>query len=337
MWRYRELLPVAEPDHVVSLGEGFTPLIPLPGHGFAHLWLKDEGLNPTGTFKARGASCGISIAVELGIDRVGLATAGNAGGAWACYGAAASVKVRVAMPDDAPTVNRLECRLHGADLVLVGGLIDKAAETIARAAGEGWFDVSTLKEPYRIEGKKTLGFEIAEQLAWRPPDAMICPVGGGVGVIGMWRGFRQLQDLGWLKGEVPRLVAVQPEGCAPVAKAFQEGREEIEPWPDPRTDAQGLRIPNPLGGFLVLRAIRETGGMAVTVTEDEIARAVIELGRAGISACPEGAATLAAARRLVDSGDLRPSDRVVMVNTGNAHKDPAALVRSFRQSNPRSA
>jgi threonine synthase len=326
MWRYGELLPVEDPAHVVTLGEGLTPLVRAERLGrrigLPNLWVKDDGLNPTGTFKARGASCGVSMARELGIQEVALPTAGNAGGAWACYGAVAGITVHVAMPADAPEVNRWESRAFGADLTLVEGLISDAAVLIAQGTAEhGWFDVSTFHEPYRVEGKKTLGFEIAEQLGWQTPDAVVCPVGGGVGIVGIWLALQQLRKIGWIEGGMPRLVAVQAEGCAPIVRAFQEGADETEPWPDARTVAAGLTVPKPFADFLILRAVRDTGGTAVAVGEDEIASAGEELARdSGVLAAPEGAAALAGAKRLRERGDLEEADRVVLLNTGTAFK-----------------
>ena len=326
MWRYRELLPLDDAADPVSLGEGGTPML-RPGAlasriGLPELRIKDDGLNPTGTFKARGASCGISMARALGIEEVALPSAGNAGAAWACYGAAAGIGVHVAMPRDAPPINRLECELFGADLTLVDGLISDAGRAIAAGIAEhGWFDASTLREPYRIEGKKTLGLEIAEQLGWRCPDAIVYPAGGGVGLIGIWRAFAQLDALGWVRGELPRLIVTQAEGCAPLVKAFVEGKETSEPWEGAATIAAGLRVPHALGDFLVLRAIRETGGTAVAVGDDAILDACRVLGRGtGISAAPEGAATLAAAIALRERGDLQGNETVVLVNTGSALK-----------------
>jgi threonine synthase len=332
MWRYRELLPVEGPRAAVSLGEGLTPLVEVPALcrrlKVHDLRIKDEGLNPTGTFKARGASCGISRARELRIAHVALATAGNAGAAWACYGAAAGLRVHVAMPADAPEAALLQCRLFGADVMRVDGLISDAGVFLAeRIEAEGWFDVSTLKEPYRIEGKKTLGLELAEQLEWGAPDAIVYPAGGGVGLIGMWRAFRQLRDLGWLRGDLPRLIVTQSEGCAPLVKAFEEGRQESEPWPDACTFAAGLRVPKALGDFLVLDAIRDTGGTAIAVPDEAIAEAMGDLGRVGISASPEGAATWAAAIVLRERGALGPTDRVVLVNTGSGLTDPEGLTK----------
>lgn len=331
MWRYRELLPVRDPANVVTLGEGGTPLVPADelgrGLGLPHLWLKDEGRNPTGTFKDRGASCGASRARELGIREVALATEGNAGASWACYGAAGSIRVHVAMPSDALAVNRLGCLAWGADVTEVDGTIADAGALIAERVREhGWVDVSTLKEPYRIEGKKTLGLEIVEQLDWTFPDVIIYPAGGGVGLIGIWRAVRMLEALGWATGDLPRLVIVQAEGCAPLIRAFVEGHQVSSEWDDPHTIASGLRVPKAFGDFLVLRAIRETGGTAVAVADSEIVRAMGLVARTtGILAAPEGAATVAAAGMLRERGDLSPSDRVVVLNTGSGMKYPEVL------------
>ncbi|MCA1841329.1 MAG: threonine synthase [Actinobacteria bacterium] len=327
MWRYREFLPV-DGEEVVNLGEGFTPLMainePRRLDIDAELWIKDEGVNPTGSFKARGASCGISRAVELGIKHVGLPTAGNAGGAWACYGAAAGVGVHVVMPRDAPEINKLECALFGADLLLVDGLISDAGKVVARGVEEqGWFDASTLKEPYRIEGKKTIGLEIAEQLDWTLPDVIIYPAGGGVGAIGIDRAINQLLAMGWVKGTAPRMVIVQAEGCAPLVRAFDEGAMASEFWEGARTVASGLRVPKAIGDFLVLDAVRRTGGTAVAVSDEEILTAMGNLARVtGLLAAPEGAATVAAAQRLSAEGWIRPDERVVLINTGNGVKYP---------------
>jgi threonine synthase len=335
MWRYRELLPVAGASDVVTLGEGFTPLIPAPSLatklGLRSVWIKDDGLNPTGTFKARGAACGVSRARELGIREVALPTAGNAGGAWACYGAAAGLEVHVAMPADAPEANRVECRAYGADLTLVEGVITDAGRVVAEGVErDGWFDCSTLKEPYRIEGKKTLGLEIAEQLGWQAPDAIVYPAGGGVGAIGIHRAFQQMRELGWVRGEPPRLIVVQSSGCAPIVRAFEQGKPDIDMWADAHTVATGLNVPQPLGGALALEAIRETGGTAVAVDDGDILEAIRTLAaEASILACPEGAATLAGARLLRERGDLGPDDRVVLINTGTAAKYPDVLAQAF--------
>jgi threonine synthase len=333
MWRYREFLPVEDPANIVSLGEGFTPMLSigyaLKELGFTDLWLKDDGLNPTGSFKARGASCGISRAKELGVRSVALPTAGNAGGAWACYAAAAGLTCHVAMPADAPRINHLECRLYGADLQVVDGLISDAGKLIAQGvAAHGWYDAATLKEPYRIEGKKTLGLEIAEQLDWRLPDAIVYPAGGGVGVIGIWRALLQLKAIGWVQGELPRLIVVQAEGCAPLVKAFTEGRSESEFWQGAQTFSSGLRVPKALGDFLVLQAVRATGGTAVAVSDEATGEMMRRIaGRTGICAAPEGAATLAGIVALAERGDLAYHERIVLINTGSGLKYAEALAQ----------
>ena len=325
MWRWRELLAVEDPDRIVSLGEGSTPLRPSPrlatDLAVARVWVKDEGENPTGTFKARGASAGVTAAVERAAGDLALPTAGNAGVAWAAYGAAAGLAVHVAMPADAPPELVRACRSLGAELTLVDGLISDAGMVVAeRIAEHGSYDAGTLREPYRIDGKKTLGFEIVEQLGWRFPDVVVYPAGGGVGLIGMWRAFGQLRELGWAAGDVPRLVVTQSDGCAPLVRAFEAGADDTKPWDGARTIAHGLRVPDPIGGRLVLRALRETGGTAVAVPDDEIvaARPLMAAG-AGVRPSSEGAATLAAATFLRERGDLGADDVVVLVNTG---RDP---------------
>ncbi len=332
LWRYIELLPVDDPTNVVSLGEGWTPVWPLRRLGGAlglpHLSLKDEGLNPTGTFKARGAAVGVSRARELGITEFAMPTAGNAGGAWAAYGARAGMRAHIVMPVDAPAMNVREALAAGADVRLVRGLISDAGRIVARAVARyGWFDASTLKEPYRIEGKKTMGLEIAEQTGWNPPDVILYPAGGGVGLIGLWKAFAELRALGWLPERArPRLVAVQAEGCAPLVRAWEEGRAESEFWPDAATVASGLRVPKALGDFIVLRAVRETGGTCVAVSDREILDAVARLAREeGLLVCPEGAATLAAVLRLRDTGWLTRDARVLLLNTGSGLKYPEVL------------
>jgi threonine synthase len=330
MWRYRELLPVEDAASVVSLGEGLTPLLPLPRLGRAiglpDLWVKDDGASPTGSFKARGAACGVSMARTLGVRDLALPTAGNAGGAWAAYGAAAGLRVHVAMPADAPRANRLDVLAYGADLTLVDGLISDAGRLIVRRCAEqGWFDAGTLREPYRIEGKKTLGLEIAEQLGWRAPAAIVYPAGGGVGLIGIWLAFAALRALGWVDGEPPRLAIVQASGCAPLVEAWERGEPESRPWAGAQTIAAGLRVPKALGDFLVLRALRETGGTAVAVPDAALLEAMRDLGAEGLLASPEGAATLAGARVLRERGDLADGERVVLVNTGTGLKYPDAV------------
>ncbi|MBF6592800.1 MAG: threonine synthase, partial [Ktedonobacterales bacterium] len=323
LWRYAELLPVARVDERVSLGEGATPLLPLPWLSAeldAQVWLKDEGLNPTGSFKARGAAVGVSRARALGARTIALPTAGNAGAAWAAYGARAGVSVVVAMPRDAPPLTRQEVRLYGARLHLVDGLISDAGRWVAEGVrDEGWYDASTFKEPYRLEGKKTLGLEIAEQLDWNPPDVILYPTGGGVGLIGLWKAFAELRALGWMTADrpAPRLVVVQAAGCAPVVRAWEAGATTTAFWEGAATVAAGLRVPGPLAGSLALRALRETSGTALAVADDELRRALGELGRAGLWVCPEGAALLPAVRRLRAQGWLRSGERVVLLNTGS--------------------
>jgi len=323
MWRWLELLPVEDPARIVTLGEGGTPLLAAPRlaalSGLGELFVKDDGRNPTGTFKARGAAAGVTAAVERGASELALPTAGNAGVAWAAYGAAAGLPVHVAMPADAPAQVQEACRVLGADLVLVDGLISDAGRVVADGIEHhGWYDAGTLREPYRIEGKKTLGFEIVEQLGWRFPDAVVYPAGGGVGLIGMWRAFAQLSSLGWVIGAPPRLIVVQSDGCAPLVRAFERGAERAEPWEGARTVAHGLRVPAPLGDELVLRAVRDTGGTAVAVADRDILSAQGELARTtGLLASAEGAATLAALGPLRERGELGGDDRVVLVNTGS--------------------
>jgi threonine synthase len=322
LWRYAELLPVVGRAGRISLGEGATPLLPLgwlSSELDALIWLKDEGANPTGTFKARGAAVGVSRARELGARAIALPTAGNAGAAWSAYGARAGIPVVVAMPRDAPPLTQQEVRLYGAHLHLVDGLISDAGAWIAqRVQSEGWYDASTFKEPYRIEGKKTLGLEIAEQLGWQPPDVILYPTGGGVGLIGLWKAFQELAALGWVAPDArkPRLVVVQAAGCAPVVRAWEAGTQTPVFWADAQTVAAGLRVPNPLAGGLILRALHETHGTALAVSDAEILGALGELARSGLWVTPEGAALLPAVRRLRADGWIRSGERVVLLNTG---------------------
>ncbi|MCL6450784.1 MAG: threonine synthase [Acetobacteraceae bacterium] len=326
MWRYRELLPVGPDALPVTLGEGFTPLLPcdrLGGRlGLGRLYVKDESRNPTGTFKDRGASCAVSRLRELGAGGVVLATAGNAGAAWAAYSARAGLELQVFVARDAPHTTGGECRVRGATVHQVEGLISEAgAQAAALARERGWFDASTFKEPYRVEGKKTLGLEIAEQLGWRLPSAIVYPTGGGVGLIGMWKAFSELSLLGWAGPPRVRMVAVQAEGCAPVVKALREGRDRVEPWPGARTIASGIRVPNPLAGALILRVLRESGGDAVAVSDGEALDALRWCARTeGLFLCPEAAAALAGLKRLAASGALGAGDTVVLVNTGTGLK-----------------
>jgi threonine synthase len=323
LWRYHELLPVREPGHVVSLGEGMTPLLALSRLGRAlgvpNLLMKDEGSLPTGTFKARGAAVGVSRAAELGVCAVAMPTNGNAGAAWAAYAARAGMRSLIVMPAAAPAITRAECAAVGAELYLVDGLIGDAGRLVAASvsARPGYQDVSTLREPYRIEGKKTMGLEIAEQLGWRLPGVIVYPTGGGVGIIGIYKALRELLDLGWVSGDLPRLVAVQSTGCAPIVTAFGAGAASSEPWPDPLTVAFGITVPKALGDFLILEALYATGGTAVAVTDEALLAAQRQTARLeGTFICPEGAACVAAVRQLRETGWLSESDEVVLLNTG---------------------
>src|SRR5438093_9145410 len=295
MWRYRELLPICDEANVVTLGEGMTPLLRVN----EHLSMKDEGKNPTGSFKARGMAAAISKAKELGITEVALPSAGNAGSAAAAYAAAAGMKAHIAVPRDVPPVNLVEMRVNGADVILVDGLIDEAGRVLhERAAERGWFELNTLKEPYRQEGKKTLGFELAEQGGWGDdclPGVIVFPTGGGTGIVGMWKAFAELGELGWIGRKRPKMVVVQSTGCAPLVRAFEQGADHAEPWKDAATIAAGIRVPSAIGDYLVLKAIRESGGIAIAVSDDEIRKAQIEMARdTGVYTTPEGAATSAA-------------------------------------------
>ena len=331
LWRYLELLPVKNEENVVSLGEGMTPLLSLknlgPELGLSNLYMKDEGLIPTGTFKARGAAVGASRAKELGIKVLAMPTNGNAGGAWAAYCAKAGIKAVIVMPKDAPIIHRKEVAITGASLFLVNGLISDAGRIVNRAVTEyGWFDASTLKEPYRIEGKKTMGLELAEQFGWEMPDVIIYPTGGGVGIIGIYKGLKELQEIGWVRGRMSRLVAVQSTGCAPIVKAWEEGKKESVFWENARTIAFGLTVPKALGDFLVLEAVYNTEGCAVAVEDDEILKAQQMLAsREGVFVCPEGAATLSAAIKLSLSSWIRRDEKVVLLNTGTGLKYPETV------------
>jgi threonine synthase len=313
LWRYAEVLPEAQP---VTLGEGFTPL--LPSREFPNVYIKDEGLNPTGSFKARGLSVAVTMAKAYGLKKLALPSAGNAASALAAYAAAAGIEAHVFMPWDVPLANRVECENYGAHVTLVDGLIGDCARLVAeRKEKEGWFDVSTLKEPFRLEGKKTMGYEIAEQLAWRLPQGIVYPCGGGVGLIGMWKAFDEMEALGWISAERPRMIAVQSAGCAPIVQAWQSGRASAEPWPNPETIAAGLRVPKPSGGSLILDILKQSRGAALAVTDDEIMQALGHWARVeGVFAAPEGAASLAAYRQLRVQGFFRPNDTVVLFNTG---------------------
>ena len=330
LWRYRELLPMSGEGHV-SLGEAMTPLNGAPCLGaeveIPGLLIKDEGFLPTGTFKARGAAVGVTRALELGVRTLALPTAGNAGAAWAAYGARAAMRVVVVMPETTPDVIVRETLAYGAAVYLVPGSIADAGAVVRRACERyGWYDASTLREPYRIEGKKTMGFELAEQLGWRVPDVIVYPTGGGVGLIGMWKAFAELRAIGWIGEKQPRFVAAQAEGCAPIVKAFEEGADESEKWPDPRTFAAGIRVPKALGDFIVLKALRQSGGIATAVGENEIAQSMRAAGRAeGMLLCPEGGAAIAAAAKLRRDGWIREDDEVVVFNTGTGLKYAESL------------
>jgi threonine synthase len=326
LWRYRELLPVRSAENVLCLGEGFTPLIHAVRLGeilgFDTLFIKEEGLNPTGSFKARGLAVAVSRALELGADSLCIPSAGNAAGAMGAYAALAGMQAHVFMPRDVPPLFVAECRALGAEVTLVDGVITDCGRVAAESVKQfGRFDMSTLKEPYRLEGKKTMGYEIAEAMDWSLPDVIVYPTGGGTGLVGMWKAFEEMEKLGWIGPERPRMVTVQSDGCAPIVRSFQEGTEFAEPWEDPHTIAEGLRVPSAVADFLVLRALRESHGTAVSVSDEEMLEAVGQLGRAqGIFACPEGAATLAAFGRLRQEGWIRDGEKVVLFNTGSGLK-----------------
>lgn len=331
LWRYKELLPVLDDVNIVTLGEGFTPLLPLYKAGIVSdidsLYIKDEGIIPSGSFKARGAAVGVSKAKELGVKTLAMPTNGNAGAAWALYCAKAGINSKIIMPEDAPLITRNECAVSKADLYLVKGLISDCGKIVARSVKKhGWYDASTLKEPYRIEGKKTMGYEIAEQFGWKSPDVILYPTGGGVGIIGIYKAFVELQKLGWIGDKLPRLVAVQAAGCAPIVKAYNEHSSESRFWEKSHTIAFGINVPKALGDFLVLKAIYETSGCAIAIEDSELLKALNELaGIEGQFVCPEGAATYAAAKKLRETGWIKKSETVVLLNTGAGIKYPDTL------------
>ena len=326
MWRYKEIMPVEDEQYCVSLGEGYTPLLQATTlgkkMGVQHLFVKDEGGNPTGSFKARGMSAAISRAAELGARAIAIPSAGNAGGATAAYAARAGLSSHIFMPKDVPRANLIECKVLGAEVELIDGLISDCGKIVAeRKEAEGWFDISTLKEPYRVEGKKTMGYELAEQFDWELPDVVIYPTGGGTGLIGMWKAFDEMETLGWIGSKRPRMVSVQASGCAPIVRAYEAGAESAEPWQNAQTSASGLRVPAAVGDFLMLKAIRESEGCAVAVTDDELMACVPEMGNAlGIFPAPEGAATLAGLKKLIAQNWIQETDRVVLFNTGTGLK-----------------
>ena len=322
MWRYGPVLPPTRQTSIISLGEGRTPLVRTARLGARigaeQLWIKDEGLNPTGSFKARGLSCAVSMAVELGIRKLAIPSAGNAASALAAYAAAASLEAHIFMPRDVPQANFIECKAYGAHVTLVDGLISDCAKLVAAgAAREGWFDVTTLKEPYRIEGKKTMGYELAEQMGWELPDAIFYPTGGGVGLTGMWKAFDEMQALGWIGARRPKMIAVQVEGCQPVVRAFEQGSARSEFWQNAYTVASGLRVPKPLGDFLILNAVRASGGTAIAVSDAELLDAGIRLAAdEGLFVAPEGAACVSALEKLLANGFLKREEKIVIYNTG---------------------
>ncbi|HYE15084.1 MAG TPA: threonine synthase [Pyrinomonadaceae bacterium] len=322
LWRYMEVLPVGREEGVVSLGEGWTPLLDArrlgASLGLGRLYVKDESQNPTQSFKARGMSAAVSMAKELGARKVAVPSAGNAAGALAAYAARAGLEAHIFMPRDTPRANVIECEQAGASVTIIDGLItDCGAEVARRKEAEGWFDVSTLKEPYRVEGKKTLGYELAEQMGWELPDWVIYPTGGGTGLIGMWKAFDEMERMGWIGPKRPRMVTVQPTGCAPIVRAFEEGKRTAEEFENAATVASGLRVPKAIGDFLILDALRASKGAAIAVSDEELLAAVREIGAAeGIFVAPEGAACLPALRRLVERGDVKPHESVVLFNTG---------------------
>ncbi len=327
MWRYRELMPLFDGESPVTLGEGFTPLFHArrlgATIGLQQLFIKDESLNPTNSFKARGQSAAITRAKYLGATTIALPTAGNAGNAAAAYSAAAGLGCEVFIPKDAKRPFVDECRLYGANVTLVDGLITDAGRMAAEKGKPlGWYDVSTLKEPYRIEGKKTMAYELAEQFAWQWPDWIIYPTGGGTGMVGMWKAFDELERIGWVEpGKRPKMVSVQAEHCAPIVRAFDRGTEKAEPWENASTIADGLRVPRAIGDFLILRAIRQSGGTAIAVEDQRMVEGMLAIGKhEGVSAAPEGGAAWIAIQRLTTSGAIKPDEKVVLFNTGGALK-----------------
>ena len=337
MWRYGPVLPL-DPVEAVSLGEGWTPLIHAQSLGStmsaSRLFIKDEGQNPTHSFKARGLCCAVSMARKLGARKLAIPSAGNAAGALAAYAAAAGLESHIFMPSDVPQSNYLESMACGAHVTLVNGLISDCGRMVAeRKEKAGWFEVSTLKEPYRIEGKKTMGYEVAEQFDWKLPDAILYPCGGGVGLIGMWKAFAEMEALGWIGGERPKMISVQATGCAPITRAFETGQAASEFWQNAHTVSSGLRVPKALGDFLVLRAVRESHGAAISVTDEDSIDAALELARLeGIFAAPEGGACVAAARHLYATGFLRPDETTVIYNTGSGAKYAEAFSTRFSRS-----
>jgi threonine synthase len=338
LWRYHELLPVRDVNRVISLGETMTPLLETPRlathFGLPNLWIKDESRLPTGSFKARGMALAISKAHEFGIRQVACPTAGNAGGAMACYAARAGMEAYVFMPEDTPSINQKECFLAGARTYLVNGLITDCGRIVGQGkAKKGWFDLSTLKEPYRIEGKKTMGLELAEQFDWVLPDVILYPTGGGTGLIGMWKAFRELETLGWLNSpRKPRMISCQSAGCAPIAAAFEQGERFAKPFENAATIASGIRVPAAVGDFMILDAVRESGGVAVATPEGDIPTWMkLASAQEGLGLCPETAVCLGALERLLAEGKITTRERVVIFNTGAAQKYPEAVRQELRR------
>ncbi|MBV4416039.1 threonine synthase [Clostridium tyrobutyricum] len=331
LWRFKELLPISEESNIVTLGEGDTPILKAnkigKKLGIENLYIKDEGLNPTGTFKARGASVGVSKAKELAIKTIAIPTAGNAGGAWSAYCAKAGIELVVAMPKDAPELAKKESFIYGSKTYLVDGLISDAGKIIANGVKKyNWFDAATLKEPYRIEGKKTMGIEIAEYFNWEIPDAILYPTGGGVGIIGIFKALKELRKLGWIGEKLPKLISVQSEGCNPIVEAFENGTEYSKFYKNASTIAGGIRVPKALGDFLVLRAIRETNGTAIQVKDSEILESLDLIAKTeGLFICPEGATLVAALSKLIDNGFIKQNEKVVLLNTGTGIKYPSLI------------
>lgn len=334
MWRYAAVLPDAEP---VTLGEGFTPL--LPSRKTKNVWIKDEGLNPTGSFKARGLGMAVTMAKEYGLEKLAIPSAGNAASALAAYSARAGIEAYIFMPKDVPRANLVECQAYGAHITLVDGLISDCARMIAeRKENEAWFEISTLKEPFRVEGKKTMGYEVAEQMDWTLPDAIVYPTGGGVGLIGMWKAFEEMAELGWIAAGTkrPKMIVVQAAGCAPIPKAWEEGKATSEPWPNATTIAAGLRVPKAYADYIILDILKKSGGTAVTATDEEILAAVRTwASQEGVFAAPEGAASLVAYEKLIANAFLKPSDRVVLFNTGAGIKYVDVLAGGEKPALPR--
>jgi threonine synthase len=335
MWRYAEVLPeLPAGKNPVTLGEGFTPM--LPSREFANVYIKDEGLNPTGSFKARGMSAAVTMAKYYGRQKLAAPSAGNAGGALAAYAAAAGIEAHIFMPKDVPLANRMECDYYGAHVTLVDGLISDCGRMVAeRKDKEGWFDVSTLKEPFRVEGKKTMGYEVAEQMNWELPQGIIYPTGGGVGMIGMWKAFDEMEELGWIGSERPKMITVQAAGCAPIVKAWEAGRNTSEMWADAATFAAGLRVPKAYGDYLILDILKKSHGTAVAATDEEILAATRHWASVeGVFAAPEGAASLVAYQKLLASGFFRADDTVVLFNTGTAYKYLDVIEAQERKARP---